>query len=178
MGNQQIKLLLNKWEEIHTKLITLNSPPIQVDFFEKFERDMLSFLREFYRLRELETNNIEAIKQHLKYSEESEIDNTNNSEKKEQKISSNEEKNENSYPDIQFYFSLNDKFYFLREIFNGNTTDMNHIISILNRKTSLNDSLKYMEKELLWDIENPTIIKLISIIEKRFDNKKIWESYL
>ena len=175
MENQQIKLLLNKWEEIHESLTTLNKTPIPADFFDLFEQDMVSFLREFYRLKEQKSSNTRAEKQHLKYKDFSKQENTINSSK--DRIISDENKKEISYPDIEFYFSLNDRFYFLREIFNGNSTEMNQIVSILNKMPSLNDSLKYIEKELSWDIEDPTIIKLINIIEKRFDNKKIWESY-
>jgi len=181
MENQQIKLLLNKWEEIHESLTSLSINPIPAVFFDHFEQDMISFLREFYRLKEQKNSNIKTEEQHPECENFSkqEIENiTNSSKKREDRIISDEkDEKENSYPDIEFYFSLNDKFYFLREIFNGNTTEMNKVVSILNKMPSLNDSLKYMENELSWDIEDPTIIKLINIIEKRFDNKKIWESY-
>lgn len=177
MENQQIKLLLNKWEEVHKKLTDINTDDtVPIDFFESFEKEMISFLREFYRLKEEKKNNAKTNEQHLKYNISKENDIPFPA-KEEAATKSSENKNANNYPDIQFYFSLNDKFYFLREIFNGNTTKMNQIISILNTKKSLDDTLKYMEKELSWNPEDSIIEQLIKIIEKRFDNKKTWESY-
>lgn len=70
--------------------------------------------------------------------------------------------------DFRKAFSLNDRFLFRRELFGGDDAKMNKTIAELDTIDSYEESISYIKKELLWDLEDPTVASFLSLLEKRF----------
>jgi len=71
-------------------------------------------------------------------------------------------------PDLRKAFSLNDHFYFRRELFNGDEARMNKVISDLNEIQSYKESVVYLNEKLAWNIEDATVDEFMKLLEKRF----------
>ncbi|MDR3251638.1 MAG: hypothetical protein LBT42_08265 [Tannerella sp.] len=74
----------------------------------------------------------------------------------------------NKLSDLRRAFSLNDRFRYRRELFAGNEDAMNRVIMALNNRSSLKESLLFLEEKLHWDFGNPTVKDFIKILEMRF----------
>ncbi|MCC8153392.1 MAG: hypothetical protein LIP01_03745 [Tannerellaceae bacterium] len=70
--------------------------------------------------------------------------------------------------DFRKAFSLNDRFYFLRELFAGDDIRMNEVIADLNEIQSLEDSLDYINNKMRWNPEDKPVADFILLLEKRF----------
>ena len=74
----------------------------------------------------------------------------------------------NKLSDLRKAFSLNDRFRYRKELFAGNEELMNKVITILNNKTSLKDSMMFLEEKLHWDFSNPIVKDFVKVLELRF----------
>lgn len=83
-------------------------------------------------------------------------------------ISFNEILEKKNLSDFRKAFSLNDRFYFRRELFAGDEARMNRVIADLNEIHSYEDSISYLDKELKWNIEDKAVSDFVKLIEKRF----------
>lgn len=83
-------------------------------------------------------------------------------------ISLNEILEKKILSDFKKAFSLNDRFYFRRELFAGDEVRMNRVISALNDIHSYEDSVAYLDRELKWNIEDSAVSAFIKLLEKRF----------
>jgi len=70
--------------------------------------------------------------------------------------------------DLRKAFSLNDLFHYRRSLFNDNEKFMDEAITALNNKTSLEDSIFYLENYLHWNIEEPVVVDFINLLKIRF----------
>lgn len=70
--------------------------------------------------------------------------------------------------DLRRALSLNDRFYFRRELFGGNESRMNQVIDRLNGFPSLEESLTYLHRELEWNLDDQAVADFIKLIEKRY----------
>jgi hypothetical protein len=70
--------------------------------------------------------------------------------------------------DFRKAFSLNDRFYFRRELFGGDEDKMNKAIADLNDIHSYEESIDYLNKRLQWNIEDVTVADFVRLLEKRF----------
>jgi len=70
--------------------------------------------------------------------------------------------------DIQSAIGINDRFLFIREIFDNNEEEYNSTIAYLNQSTNLETVLNWINKEKNWDIEDPTVKLFIEIIKRKF----------
>lgn len=70
--------------------------------------------------------------------------------------------------DFRKAFSLNDRFRFRRDLFHGNEEQMNQVISDLNQIDSLDKALRFIDKNLSWDMNNETVADFIKLLEKRY----------
>ncbi|MDR1402123.1 MAG: hypothetical protein LBJ60_00290 [Tannerellaceae bacterium] len=70
--------------------------------------------------------------------------------------------------DLKKAFSLNDRFYFRRELFNGDEAKMNKIISDLNIIHTYENSVAYLHEKLNWNMEDAIVGEFIKLLEKRF----------
>ncbi len=70
--------------------------------------------------------------------------------------------------DFRKALSLNDRFYFRRELFAGDEAKMNKVITDLNDIHSYEESIAYLNEKLNWNIEDETVNSFIKLLEKRF----------
>ncbi|MDH6306104.1 hypothetical protein M2459_002752 [Parabacteroides sp. PF5-5] len=70
--------------------------------------------------------------------------------------------------DFRKAFSLNDHFYFRRELFSGDEAKMNKVISDLNELHSYEDSIDYLNNKLNWEVDSPIVSEFVKLLEKRF----------
>ena len=70
--------------------------------------------------------------------------------------------------DLRKAFSLNDRFRYRKELFNGSEEAMNKVIAILNDKPSFDESIGFLDQKLHWDLNDPTVKDFIKILELRF----------
>lgn len=70
--------------------------------------------------------------------------------------------------DFKKAFSLNDRFYFRKELFKGDEETMNQTIIILNEIHSYEESVAYVKNQLQWGMENPCVKDFMQLLEKRF----------
>lgn len=70
--------------------------------------------------------------------------------------------------DISAAIGLNDKFLFIKELFNNNTEIYNITINTLNKASDFNNAIQYIDSNFKWDFENPTVQKVLELIRRRF----------
>ena len=72
---------------------------------------------------------------------------------------------------IKSLISINDKFIFINELFDGNLKEYNEAIEILNEikdKNEAMDTLDQLRKKNLWELGSGTFMKMKEILEKMF----------
>lgn len=85
-----------------------------------------------------------------------------------QSISLNEILEKQNLSDFRKAFSLNDRFRFRRELFDGDEDLMNKAISDLNQIHSYEESVIYLSNELKWNKEDAAVADFVKLLEKRF----------
>lgn len=83
-------------------------------------------------------------------------------------LSVNEILEKRKLADFRKAFSLNDRFYFRRELFSGNESRMNQVIEQLNGLSSYDESIAYLKSELDWNLDDQAVADFVKLIEKRF----------
>lgn len=83
-------------------------------------------------------------------------------------LSVNEILEKRKLADFRKAFSLNDRFYFRRELFGGNESRMNQVIEQLNGLSSYDESIAYLKQELDWNLDDQAVADFVKLIEKRF----------
>ncbi len=68
-------------------------------------------------------------------------------------------------------FTLNDKFLFRREIFNGNEQEFNDTINLIESMSSLSEAQEYLFEDLQLDRENDAVNEFMGIITNYFVNR-------
>lgn len=74
-------------------------------------------------------------------------------------------------PDLKATIGLNDKFQFTNELFKGNMQEFNIAIEQLNASQTPDSAREYLislEQLYNWDLENETVKRLFSIVERRY----------
>lgn len=74
----------------------------------------------------------------------------------------------NSLSDFRKAFSLNDRFRFKRQLFDGDEETMNKAIADLNDIHTYEESIAYLQNQLNWHIEEEAATDFIKLLEKRF----------
>jgi hypothetical protein len=73
--------------------------------------------------------------------------------------------------DIKAAIGINDKFQFANELFQGNMQEYEIGIQQLNSSENIDSAMVYfnsLQKLYNWDLENETVKRLLSIVEKRY----------
>ena len=65
---------------------------------------------------------------------------------------------------------LNDKFLFIRELFNGDNALYSSAIRNLDTADSLDDALNYIHRHFEWDEKNEAVQKFIALVYRRHGN--------
>jgi len=69
--------------------------------------------------------------------------------------------------DISSSIGLNDKFLFIKELFDGNNETYLQTIDYLNKAVELDPTIKYLEGKFDWDMDDPTVQKLTDLIKRK-----------
>jgi hypothetical protein len=83
-------------------------------------------------------------------------------------VSLHEAPEKQNLPDLKKAFSLNDSFYFRRELFYGDAAKMNKVISDLNEICTYEESIAYLNEKLNWNMEDTIVSEFMKLLEKRF----------
>lgn len=65
---------------------------------------------------------------------------------------------------------INDKFYFIRELFNGNAEYFREAMNVLDQAENFNEAYTYIQKTFDWDMEGETVQQLLNLIRRKFIN--------
>lgn len=73
--------------------------------------------------------------------------------------------------DIRKMLTLNDKFLFRRELFNGSDTELNDTLDLVASMDSMHEAEEYLYDDLQLDPENDTVRDFVNIIAAYFNNQ-------
>jgi hypothetical protein len=63
---------------------------------------------------------------------------------------------------------INDRFTFIRELFNNDNVAFEHTIQTLNEAANFNDAYNYMIQHFDWDMDSEAVQQLLEIIRRKF----------
>jgi hypothetical protein len=69
---------------------------------------------------------------------------------------------------IEAAIGVNEKFLFVRELFNGDTETFHKTIRILNNVANFNEAFNYIHSTFNWNLENAAAQKLLELVRRRF----------
>ncbi len=78
----------------------------------------------------------------------------------------------NRIENLKSVIGINDKFYFINELFGGNTQKYEDIIYTLNNFKKLDDAMQYfstLKYRFNWDEESEPFAKLVNMLERKFN---------
>jgi hypothetical protein len=70
--------------------------------------------------------------------------------------------------DLLTAIAINDRFTFIRELFNNDTAAFENNIKVLNDAASFNDAYNYMIQRFDWDMDSVAVQLLLDIIRRKF----------
>ena len=70
-------------------------------------------------------------------------------------------------PDIGAAIGLNEKFSFIRELFNNDPDKFTETINILNRASNFNEAHSYLSDTFNWDMDDPQVQKLLDLTRRK-----------
>jgi len=70
--------------------------------------------------------------------------------------------------DINSAIGLNDKFVYVRELFNGNKDQFVETIQLLNNFDTFENALDYLQENFKWDYEEPIVVKLVELVRRKY----------
>lgn len=62
---------------------------------------------------------------------------------------------------------INDKFTFIKELFDGDAEKYNNTIDILNKVVNFNDAYNYLMGNFSWDMDSPLVQKILNLIRRK-----------
>ncbi|MDR2118587.1 MAG: hypothetical protein LBP25_03525 [Tannerellaceae bacterium] len=83
-------------------------------------------------------------------------------------ISLNDALEKKNLSDFRKAFSLNDRFYFRKELFADDEAKMNKAIADMNDIHSYEESIQYLRNTQNWDMESAPATDFLTLLEKRF----------
>jgi hypothetical protein len=70
--------------------------------------------------------------------------------------------------DIFSAISLNDRFLFIKELFDNDSVLFQNTIEILNSSGSFNPAVQYLDSQFHWDFNEPMVQKLLDLVHRRY----------
>lgn len=70
--------------------------------------------------------------------------------------------------DLRSLMTLNDRFLFQRELFRGDIGMLNYTLDELNKYTSIDDAMAFLEREYHWEEEATGVREFIELLERHF----------
>jgi len=69
--------------------------------------------------------------------------------------------------DLRDFIGLNEKFLFIRELFNNNPDEYNKCIDYLNKTSTYEEAMDYLKTGFDWDENNKAAQKLINLVKRK-----------
>ena len=69
--------------------------------------------------------------------------------------------------DLFSAINLNDKFLFIKELFNDDATLYQKTIEKLNTSANFNESVQFLDQHFTWDFEDEQVQKLLELVRRR-----------
>lgn len=74
----------------------------------------------------------------------------------------------NKLSDIQTAIGINDRFLFIRELFENNMEAYNSSIKFINETNNFSVLEEHFKNNTNWDFENPTVIQFMELTKRKF----------
>jgi len=74
----------------------------------------------------------------------------------------------NSITDIRSAIGINDRFLFIRELFNNDNDKYNSTIEFINNTNEFSTVEEHFKLKQNWDFENPTVVQFLEITKRKF----------
>ena len=71
---------------------------------------------------------------------------------------------------IKSAIGINDKFQYIRELFEGNAESFNKTVDELDALNNLNEAVDYLKNNFKWK-KNETSLKFVALVKRRFPNE-------
>ncbi len=69
--------------------------------------------------------------------------------------------------DIGAAIGVNDRFYYIRELFNGDSKKFDSTIKVLNNSPNFNEAFNYLSENYNWDMDDPAVQNLLELIRRK-----------
>jgi hypothetical protein len=69
--------------------------------------------------------------------------------------------------DIFKAIGINEKFLFVKDLFDGNADRYTQTLTFINEASSFNEAIEYLDRQFKWDFENPVVQKLLELVHRR-----------
>jgi hypothetical protein len=70
--------------------------------------------------------------------------------------------------DISKAIGINDKFLFVKELFDGNAAQFDKTIKVLNDAANFNDAFNYLNENYNWEMDSSSVQKLLDLARRKF----------
>jgi len=70
--------------------------------------------------------------------------------------------------DISSAISLNEKYVFIKELFNNNANLYESTIEKLNNASDFNEAIRYLDQRFEWDFDEEQVQKLLELVRRRY----------
>ncbi len=71
---------------------------------------------------------------------------------------------------IKTSIGINDRFQYIRELFEGNAEIFSKAVSELDAKTDIKEAVEYLQQNFKWK-KNETSLKFVNLVKRRFSNE-------
>lgn len=69
--------------------------------------------------------------------------------------------------DIGAAIGVNDRFYYIKELFNGDSHKFDNTIKVLNNSPNFNEAFNYLSENYNWDMDDPAVQNLLELIRRK-----------
>jgi hypothetical protein len=69
--------------------------------------------------------------------------------------------------DISSAIGINDRFLFIKELFDGNSKKYDETIKVLNTSPNFNDAFNYLNENFNWDMDDPAVQTLLELTRRK-----------
>jgi hypothetical protein len=73
--------------------------------------------------------------------------------------------------DIFLAIAINDKFLFIKQLFNNDATLFQDTITKLNNFDTFNEAVRHLDEHFSWDFNEPLVSKLLELVHRRYLSK-------
>lgn len=71
---------------------------------------------------------------------------------------------------IQKVIGINDRFQYIRELFDGNANDFTKTVSEIDAMQNIKEAVRYLQQNFKWK-KNETSLKFVNLVKRRFPNE-------